>query len=111
MRNRTADLLLTMETLYRLSYRGERGRHYLVTAPNVKSLPARSEEWRSDVLGQLQPLQLQLVAVLLERAEPAVQFGDLAEVGGVRGQLLVQLGLLLVQLLDLPLDPLELLLG
>ena len=28
MRNRTADLLLTMETLYRLSYWGERGRHY-----------------------------------------------------------------------------------
>lgn len=25
MRNRTADLLLTMETLYRLSYRGQRG--------------------------------------------------------------------------------------
>src|SRR5579859_968040 len=38
MRNRTADLLLTMETLYRLSYRGERGRHYTVRSPTVKSV-------------------------------------------------------------------------
>ena len=48
MRNRTADLLLTMETLYRLSYRGERGRQYLVTAPNTKSRRARPRAARPE---------------------------------------------------------------
>src|SRR5438093_566228 len=37
IRNRTVDLLLTMETLCRLSYWGERGRHYTVHRPIVKS--------------------------------------------------------------------------